>query len=600
MLAHRGPDNGGEWMDRANGVFLGHRRLSIIDLSAASNQPMTRANLTVSYNGEIFNYRTLRDQLHCERFSTAGDTEVLLASWRNFGADGLPRIDGMFAFALWDGTAGWLAVDRFSEKQLYVVENGDGVFVSSEPLPLVRLLSLRPDVSQRNISAFLALGYLPAPDTFYPGMTKLQPAQVVRVTRGVAEPPHRFWTPPYGTVGRTRPVPLTERELDRLQEALVASMERRLEADVEPCLFLSAGIDSSLIASILAKDLGRRARCITVSFPEGATRDEAADAVQIAAALKLDHEIVVNRDDPAAADCDYYLSLFGQPNDNLTTASIQQMTRCAVDRGFRLGLTGFGADELFYGYLKHSFFYRRRRFFRIPSSLRRPTAWALSAISPPHTGAQAFADLCGVADAEQLLAVKNAPTYAILRTIPGVQQWAVETFGARLLPIEYAVPRFDLENTMPNSQLSSLDLGSMRSSLELRTPFLSPDLMNVVAEFDPRSLLAFGQKSVLRRLLSRYLPRELWDRKKHGFSFPADRFLQNHAQPITVPQVPSEVVRAVWARQSQARGWRRLAVRMQMAARFQDWNTSIQFVPGRDARRPIAGRDAPDLAETIL
>ena len=569
-LLHRGPDNGGEWIDRSAGVFLGHRRLSIIDLSPASNQPMTRENLTVSYNGEIYNYRELRRQLEDKSppFVTAGDTEVLLAAWGQEGSGTLDRIDGMFAFALWDGSAGWLAVDRFGEKQLYFAQTNDGVYVSSEPAPLIRLLRLNADLSQQNVTAFLCLGYLRAPQTFYPALRKIPPAHFLRIDQGTPGQLSRFWRPPYGVAGRGKPVPLSERELDRVQAALIASVERRLEADVEPCVFLSAGVDSSLVASMLSRDLGRKARCITVSFPQGATRDESEDAARIAAALDLDHETIVNRDDPEAANCDYYLGLFAQPNDCLTTASIEQMTRRAAERGFRLGLTGFGGDEIFYGYLKHRLFYNRRRYFGMPARLRQTIGMALSPFGHINSTARAFIDLCSVSDAERMLAVKNLPAYSVLRTVPGVKDWAQQAFLPASLPIELAAPRVDLEDTMPNSQLASLDLGSMRSSFELRTPFLSADLMNVVAEFDPRALLAFGQKSVLRRLLGRYLPRELWDRKKHGFSFPADRFLQHYQTPPTVPHVPTEVVRTVWARVREARGWRRLAVRMVIAARF--------------------------------
>src|SRR5215213_4628822 len=136
-LRHRGPDHGGEWMDRAAGVFLGHRRLSIIDLTPSANQPMHRDGAVLSYNGEIYNYREVRDRLVAKgtRFVSQSDTEVLLAAWAANGARALDDLDGMFAFALWDGESGWLAVDRFGEKPLFYANTVDGTYVSSELTP---------------------------------------------------------------------------------------------------------------------------------------------------------------------------------------------------------------------------------------------------------------------------------------------------------------------------------------------------------------------------------------------------------------------------------------------------------------------------------
>ncbi len=578
-------------MDRSAGVYLGHRRLAIIDLSQGGHQPMLRDGLAISFNGEVYNYRHLRDRLSAagERFQTKSDTEVLLAAWRRQGVQALETVDGMLALALWDGSDGWLAVDRFGEKSLYYATTPAGVYVSSELPVLVRLLAPSVDMSPSGLLAFYALGYVPAPATIYANIRRLRPGHSVRIARGEAQIPVRYWTPPFGIPGRGRPRPLSERELDKVQEALVESTRMRLEADVEPCVFLSSGVDSALIAGMMTRDLGRQAQCITVSFPVGAASDETAAARSIAGRLGLKHEAVESRDDPQAIGVDYMFGLFGQPHDNLTVASVHQMAAAAAGRGFRLALTGMGGDEAFLGYLKYGLFYKRRHYFNLPYGLRRAAGALASPLAPAIPAARAFSSLCAVPDAERYLAVKNLPAYDALRAVPGMAEWARDSFGAWPGPIEYDVPHHDVLETMPNSQLTTLDLGSMRASLELRTPFLSHRVQELVATFDPRSLLAFGQKSVLRRLLHRYLPPDAIESRKRGFSFPSDRFLSQFTRVPAAPGVPQATAERIWKRRLEARGWRNLATRMAISAAFPAWhsNATRNSIPPGDGRYPI-------------
>ena len=572
MLRHRGPDHGGEWSDAAAGVFLGHRRLKIIDLSAASHQPFVRDGLALSYNGELYNYRALRDRLAGKvRFTTTGDTEVLLRCWQERGEAALDDFDGMLAIALWDGDAATLAVDRFGEKHLYYAETPDGTYVSSELGPLVSILRPAIAAPEQWQTAFLALGFIPAPATAFSGIRRLGPAEVLRIERGVAQAPRRYWQPAYGTPGRGTPQPLSENDLDRVQATLVESVRLRLEADVEPCIFLSGGIDSSLVAAILARDLGRRAATVTVSFPTGATHDEADDARRIAGHLGLEHQVLQSEDAAESVGTAYYYGLFGQPNDNLTVASVHQMAHLAAQRGFRLALTGTGGDEIFYGYMKHKLFYERARAFALPETLRLAAGALLRPFAKASSGIAAFVDLCAVPDAQRYLAVKHLPAFAPLQTLPRLAKWAADTFGGWRNPLYAEVARYDLEHVLVNSQLTTLDVGSMRASLEMRTPFLSRPLQELVATFDPRSLLAFGQKSVLRRLLLRYLPRDIAEGRKRGFSFPPDRFLRHFHEVPAVASVPAATARTIWRRRDEARAWRRLATRLVLAEQFPRW-----------------------------
>src|SRR3972149_1961725 len=178
MLRHRGPDGSGEWADAARGLYLGHRRLAVIDTSAANAQPMTSGALTVSFNGEIYNFKELRDELagRGRAFATAGDTEVLLKAWQEWGAGAIDRFDGMFAIALADGARLHLVTDPFGEKPLFCATLPEGVYFASEPHALPRPLGLDFAPGQDEIAAFMCLGFIPAPGTGIKGLIALPPA----------------------------------------------------------------------------------------------------------------------------------------------------------------------------------------------------------------------------------------------------------------------------------------------------------------------------------------------------------------------------------------------------------------------------------------
>lgn len=565
-LAHRGPDGGGEWLDRAAGVFIGHRRLAIVDLSEASSQPFVGDGSVLAFNGEIYNYRELGRSLASCGFPqrTTGDVEVLFKGWQAWGEEVLHRVDGMFATILWDGRQATLSVDPFGEKPLYWAETSDGIVVSSELPPLVRHFGLSSDLSGEKLFSFLSLGYVRAPHTAYRDTYRLLPGEIVSIRDGRVCGRRRYWVPPLPSAYHGPVKPLDERALDRIRDVLVEAVADRLQADVPVCLFLSAGVDSALVAALARKELGAVNPCITVSFPRGNVEDEAPYASEIAALLGLPHEIVESTEDSRVANVDRMLDLFGQPNENLTVFSIQRMTR-AARRQFKTGMTGLGGDEVFFGYGKHEFFFRRRFFYRVPQSVRVTAGGVARSLAKGWPRLRHLRDLWAVPDSQLYLAHKNYPAIHWLQRQPGFSAWAEEALHSSA-PVELSVPHFELADVMPGSYLTSNDHGSMRESFELRTPFLSRRLVEQVAEFDPRSFMAFGQKSVLRRLLLRYLPAEMVDQPKRGFVFPQDRFLGGLTSVPVVPGVSAESIAAAWGHRQRSDGWQRLAVRLAIAA----------------------------------
>jgi asparagine synthase (glutamine-hydrolysing) len=568
MLAHRGPDGEGEWYDEAAGVFLGHRRLSIIDLSTASDQPFRRNGRALTYNGEIYNYRDLQRDLRGRgvEITTEGDTEVLLQAWATFGPAALDRVDGMFAFALWDGETAALAVDPFGEKPLYVAESAEGVYVASELQPLVDLLQPQPDLAGDRLTAFLALGYLPSPQTAWRGIRRLPAGHHATVTTGRLGPVRSYWQPQLPKVPRGPVRELDDRDLDRFRDALAASLERRYVADVPLCLFLSAGVDSSLLAALSVHELGRRPPCVTVGFPDSSVPDEAPAAQEIAAQLGLTHRSLHSQ--AAAASEDRVLELLGQPGDNVTVLSIRQMC-AAVGADFKLGLTGMGGDEVFFGYGKHHHLYRRRHWRTLPSALRGLLQQAAARLSRARGGSGRHLDALLADDHEIYLALKNTGAIAWLRQQPGFDVWARDSFDWRDGPAYLKAAWYEIAENMQCSQLPAIDHGSMRASMELRTPFLSRELLDLVAEYDPRAFMAMEQKAVLRRLLKRYLPERLVDRPKAGFRFPPDRLVTERQPPegglLGLP--PTRVAEA-WGHRLDGPNWTRLCLRLALAETF--------------------------------
>jgi asparagine synthase (glutamine-hydrolysing) len=568
-LAHRGPDARGDYVAADAGVYLGHRRLKIIDLSDQAKQPMARDNVVLSYNGEVYNFRELRARLEGlgRKVRSSGDTEVVLEAWRQWGADCLLQFDGMFAFAIWDGQHGWLAVDPFSEKQLYYSETEEGVIFSSELAVLADFVKSKADV-EGNVPAFLTLGYISSPNTIYPDIKRLEPASWIKIRNGRIVGRRCYWTPAAPANQNGDRPKFDAAALDQVHEILVDNVASRLISDVPVCLFLSSGVDSALIAAIAKSELNRDVEAITVSFPHGATNDESAGAAEIAKILNLQHQVIASSDEGGVITPSSIYELFGQPNGNVTITSVIQMARAATKHNFRVGLTGTGGDELFFGYGKHDFAYRQRALYNLPQSLRLALGQIAALASPFLASASTFRSYIGLNDSERIPALRMRWMIDHLRQIPGFERWCADYYGRADQPFEYTIAWNEMMDTMVNSQLPAYDLGSMRASMEFRTPFLSRKLCDFMADWDWSDLMSGGRKWVLKELLGRYLPQDLIDREKMGFVFPMDHFLDQFKTPPTgFPFLPRSMLEQIWQNRDEEK-WHTIAARTMLIAHF--------------------------------
>lgn len=508
-LHHRGPDDGG--LFEAPGVALGHRRLSILDLSSAGHQPMTLGELTLVYNGELYNFRELRAGLPGP-FVSESDTEVLLHLWAREGPACLSRLHGMFAFALWDGgTRTLFAVrDRLGIKPLHYAEDGAGIAFASEPKALLALGPRTPDAGA--LVDFLTYKYVPAPRTAWQGIAALPPAHLLRFDGRLAV--ERWWSPDATPKARDEKEAVAEFSA-LLRDAVVS----HTVSDAPLGVFLSGGLDSTAIVSFLD-----RPSTFTVGFDTGG-REDAAYARQVAEHFGTRH----HEETVAAPDLEEALeampALYDAPFGDSSAFATWVVSR-ASRRFVKVALSGEGGDELLSGYGRYERFLTAR-----PSRALAP----LSRLLPPFSSAARslhWRSASGLPLYDALVSVFPLPQKRALLA-PGLvpadydHLWALRRHWREDLDPVRRLQWLDLHTYLPDDLLVKVDRASMAVSLEVRPPFLDHRLVELALSLDPAQLRRAGRgKWILRRALEGRVPPEVLSRSKQGFSMPVRRWAQ--------------------------------------------------------------------------
>ncbi|MBX2833828.1 MAG: asparagine synthase (glutamine-hydrolyzing) [Micavibrio sp.] len=530
-LTHRGPDDEGEYIDRVNGLYLGHRRLSILDLDSRSAQPMELDGDVICYNGEIYNYRELRAELGGD-FFTESDTEVLLRAWQKWGVLALDKLDGMYGFALRDKNGLHLATDIFGEKPIYLLTRPEGFYFASEAQVLINSFKLKFDNSDTQRDEFISLGFLRAPATGYKNLEYIPPAMHINISSDGTLKRNHYWRPDTPHIGSGKVLDFDENVIDTLRDILCESLERRLRADVPIGLFLSSGVDSTLLAALGKRELGQDLKTYTVSFPDG--NDESVNAKNIAKALDLEHLVINSQSGNLWQDAPENITdFYGVPIDNTTVFAIYQMCE-AVKKHLTVALSGLGGDELFYGYNKYESLYQNRFHYR-HSGIMEPMFKGLAVLPIPKI--KTAKDLLQGDKSQQFLRLKNDGSYT---------SRILKLDLARNIDMVHSVRMFDVHKTMPYNLIPSVDRGSMRAGIEVRSPFLSKKLLEFTLQLDQRALIHFGKKEMLRRLLGRYIDLDLLNQSKQGFVFPLSRYFAQDDTPPPRKQQMVEFRKRVW------------------------------------------------------
>lgn len=555
-LVHRGPDNHGVWMDEERHLAIAHRRLSILDLSPHGHQPMCSVSgrYVIAFNGEIYNFATLREDITAAggetRWRGHSDTEILLAAIDLWGLEAvLERAVGMFAIALWDRAEHvlTLARDRIGEKPLYYGTIGGCFLFASELKALCAAVGPDLAIDRDALAEFMRFGYIPAPRSIYRGIAKLLPGYFVRIRRpGAAEAPRRFWAIDDADRTGERLAGCGDRELvDLVHDRIRDAVGLQMGSDVPLGAFLSGGVDSSLVVSLMQAQSSRPVRTFTIGFQEKMF-NEAPFAKAVAEHLGTDHtEMYVSARD-AAALIPELPEIYDEPfadSSQIPTALVSRLTRQHVT----VSLSGDGGDELFAGYPRYPITAALwSRVERIPLAVRRAGASVLRVLS-----AQAWDRLLAPLPSHQRARINGRRIHRLAQLmlthslgemyVRLMSQWqpedslvlegAAESFEglswpAVSDPVE-AMRRWDVQQYLPDDLLVKVDRASMYASLESRAPLLDHRVVELAFMLPTRVLVRDGVgKWVLRRVLDRYVPNALIERPKAGFSVPLGDWLR--------------------------------------------------------------------------
>jgi asparagine synthase (glutamine-hydrolysing) len=517
FLKHRGPDGEGEWFSIDKGIYLAHTRLSIIDLSDKGSQPMKNSGHTMIFNGEIYNFLEIKNELIKESiyFDSNSDAEVLLKGWISRGEKFLEVLDGMYAFAIFDGLNLHLITDPFGEKPLYIATTKDGIFFSSEPKVLIDLLSLKFEPSPEEIMSFLFLGFFPENFTGYTNLTAISAGTIQSFNSGVLKKKRRYWSFKRTSECQNKITKFKNKHLDEISNILIRSLKRRLRADVPIGLFLSSGLDSSLIAALIKIELKENIKTFTVSFKNGV--NEGTDAKKIAEFLKLNNvNIDINKKYNQQDICEDLYKLYNIPNDNMSGLFFREISLIAKNYA-KVCISGLGGDEAFMGYNKYEYFYKYKSLYSFPEKIKN----FLTHNFLLSEKIKKKIDLFSGNKFEKFLKIKsnflrdylldnNLDSSIFLKYFNDNNSLAVQANN------------FDINETLPSSFASAVDRGSMSASMEVRSPFLSRELFNYTSNFSEIAFFEHGQKSPIRQILSRYFPKDIISNEKKGFIFPLE------------------------------------------------------------------------------
>jgi asparagine synthase (glutamine-hydrolysing) len=492
-LSHRGPDDRGYYFDPRHGIALAHNRLSIIDLSAAGHQPMVSedGNFALSYNGELYNFRALRDELESRghRFHSRTDSEVVLHSFIEWGNVALDRFRGMFALALWSARDRklTLARDPMGMKPLYytALPGAQGFVFASEIKAFLRLPDFCVRLNRAALRQFLEFGYcFDHHETVLEGVYKLPPGHWMAVADGVAGVPQAFFVPPAPSENDQRPAREREAELYATLSEVVA---QHLTADVPVGLLLSGGLDSSITAALAARH--SRITTISMGFAESSV-DERPYARAVADHIGSDHREIVIRPQEISDSIEDVVWYFDDLFADWGTVSTRLMYQKCREQGIKVVLVGEGADELFGGYT----------IFEAAQQARGPQAWRLFQLYRRYAGR------------------RYGGQFARFRSL--MREHLEQSNGDMF----HAVRLFESRRQLPNNYVMKVDKASMSVSVEARAPFLDRRVAELAYCTPARYLLNDGgNKSLLRSMAERHdlLPRDITRRPKFGASIAA-------------------------------------------------------------------------------
>ncbi|MES2480133.1 MAG: asparagine synthase (glutamine-hydrolyzing) [Bacteroidota bacterium] len=542
LLIHRGPDSGGYYTSPSGLVFLGHRRLSIIDVSEGANQPMYSHDkrYVIVYNGEVYNFEVLKQKLPGFNWKTHGDTEVVLELFAKFGAESFSWLNGIFAFSVYDTIEEklWLCRDQLGIKPLFIQRNNEQLIFASE-LKSILVSNQKHDnnngalISKKAVAHFLHLGYVPEPMTIYRGIKKFPAGNYAVLDIKTNEwNRQKYWNA--RDYYLKNPIENEADALKQYKERLFAAVEKQMISDVPLGTFLSGGIDSSLVTAVASKISPKKVKSFCIGF-EDAKFDESPFAQQVASHLGTDHHLFKVKLDDIFSLFPEFLSVYDEPFADSSAFPTMLVSKLAKEH-VTVTLSGDGGDEFFQGYGMYNWA-KRLQDTRV-QMFRKPVFLASKFMSERHQRAGRVFNFPAVKripshifSQEQYLfseqelkklMVKNDFDFSELNITPksGTAQER-QAF-------------WDIEHYLKDDLLVKVDRASMHYSLETRVPLLDKDLVEFSLNL-PLSMKVneeYGTKYLMKKALYEMVPQQIFERPKKGFSIPLHKWLSNELKPM--------------------------------------------------------------------
>jgi asparagine synthase (glutamine-hydrolysing) len=552
-LVHRGPDDAGAWHSPNDRVAFGTRRLSIVDLSPAGHQPMSNEDGTVwiTYNGEIYNHEMLRKELEerGHRYRSRTDTETIIHLYEEEGPACVERLQGMFAFGIWDERRGELFVarDRLGIKPLYYAQPAGGFLFGSEIKAILEHPSVKADLDEEAFDHYLTFACTQAPMTLFSGVRKLAPAERMIVSRDGAIRREIYWSP-FSARAADEVSRLSEGEAqERLLELLRASIRKRMMSDVPFGVFLSGGVDSSTNVALMSEMMTQPVRTFSVGFKEFERHNELEYARYVARVFGTEHNEVLIDEQDLASFLPELIYHQDEPIADWVCVPLYYVARLARQKGTIVVQIGEGADELFHGYGWNFIHYGRFEqryggaFRRLPPPLRHGVARGVTAASRRLGRGESLAQTVANAadrrlsfwggalvfqrDLKQRVTLNgegDVHTYASIQRL-----WAEVDEQSPTADLRQRMTYIELKRRLAELLLMRVDKMTMATSVEARVPFLDHELVEFVLALPPElKVRGTTGKYILKRAVSDILPRRIVERPKQGFGAPVPEWFR--------------------------------------------------------------------------
>lgn len=571
VLRHRGPDAEGFFHDDI--VGFGHTRLSIIDLSERANQPMTSQNnrYVIIYNGEIYNFREIGAMLKTTtthdkpiNFKTSSDTEVVLEAFGHYGTDFVNHLNGMFAFAIYDKQLSdlYLFRDRLGIKPLYYYWDGQNFAFASELKSLMQLSNIPKKLNKSAIRDFLHLGYIPAPHSIYKNIYKLNSGSYLKLNKnGLIH--HKYWNIKHKI--NSNPIEDKQQALVKLSDLLMSSVQYQLKSDVPFGVFLSGGIDSSLITAQAVELSSIKVNTFSIGFEEN-THNESEYAKAVAKYLGTDHhEFIVSYND-AIELIDDIFHAYDEPFADSSAFPTMLVSKLAKQH-VTVTLSGEGGDELFFGY--GAYLWSRRLNNPVVKFFRKPLANILSQMSSRYQRAGKMLDykdnnnimshifsqeqyLFSEYELDKFILDENLPKSLINQILfkksflsnfeeNGSTNFLVQE---RSLSSMESQALFDLTYYLQDDLLTKVDRASMQYSIETRVPYLDHRVVEFALNLSPKLKYKDGvSKYILKEILFQYIPKKYFDRPKQGFAIPLSFWLKDQLKYLIDVYLSEDIIK---------------------------------------------------------